>query len=61
VLRDHPVFVSNTSHPGVVEECLLTAVSTVHDAIQPEDHVLVVPDALHTLLVDPSDSLTDAK
>jgi nickel-dependent lactate racemase len=51
VLRDHPVFVSNTSHPAVVEECLLTAVPTVHDAIEAGSEVLLVPDALHTLLV----------
>jgi nickel-dependent lactate racemase len=52
VLREHPVFVTNSTHPEVVEECLLTAVPTVADAIDPGSEVLVVPDALHTLLVD---------
>jgi nickel-dependent lactate racemase len=52
VLRDHQVFVTNSSRPDVVEECLLDAVPSVEDAIEPGSDVLLVPDALHTLLVE---------
>jgi nickel-dependent lactate racemase len=51
VLRDHDVFVTNSEAPGVVEECLLTASDSVPAAVAPDSEVLVVPDALNTLLV----------
>jgi nickel-dependent lactate racemase len=51
VLRDHPVFVTNSTRPDLVEECLLRALPSVEDAIDPGRTVLLVPDALHTLLV----------
>ena len=51
VLRDHDVYVTNSEAPGVVEECLMTATDTVEDAVEAESDVLVVPDALNTLLV----------
>jgi nickel-dependent lactate racemase len=50
-LRDHEVVITNSQHPDVVEECLLSAEASVADAIEPGSDVLVVPDALHTLLV----------
>jgi len=53
VLRDHDVFVTDSRHPEVVEECLMTARESVADAIDPGSEVLVVPDALNTLLVAP--------
>jgi hypothetical protein len=35
----------------VVEDCLLSAADSVEAAIEPGSEVLVVPDALNTLLV----------
>ena len=54
-LRDHPVTVTNSSCPDLVERTPLDAAPTVEDALaetDPGDNVLVVPDALHTLLVE---------
>jgi nickel-dependent lactate racemase len=51
VLRDHDVSVTNSEAPGVVEECLMTATDTVEEAVEAGSDVLVVPDALNTLLV----------
>jgi nickel-dependent lactate racemase len=51
VLRDYDVFVTNSDHPGVVEDCLMAARESVADAVDPGSDVLVVPDALDTLLV----------
>ncbi|WP_129116468.1 lactate racemase domain-containing protein [Halegenticoccus tardaugens] len=51
-LREHDVFVTNSDCSAVVEECLLRARRSIEDAIEPGSKVLVVPDALHTLLVD---------
>ena len=50
-LRDHDVWVTDSEHPEVVEECLLHAADSVDDAVDPGSEVLVVPDALNTLLV----------
>jgi len=50
-LRDHEVWVTNSDHPGVVEDCLMRAADAPEDAIEPGSRVLVVPDALSTLLV----------
>jgi len=52
VLRDHPITITNSDCPELVENCLLDAADTVADALDPDDDVLVVPDALDTLLVD---------
>ncbi|QSW99607.1 lactate racemase domain-containing protein [Haloterrigena alkaliphila] len=52
VLRDHDLYVTNSGAPGVVEECLMHAESDVSDALEAGSEVLVVPDALNTLLVD---------
>jgi nickel-dependent lactate racemase len=51
VLRDHDVWVTNSQHPDVVEDCLMHAADTVEDAVEPGSDVLIVPDALNTLLV----------
>ncbi len=51
VLRDHDIYVTNSEAPEVVEECLMTARATVAEALEPDCDVLVVPDALNTLLV----------
>jgi nickel-dependent lactate racemase len=51
VLRDHDVVVANSQHPGVVDDCLMHATDAVEDALDPGSDVLVVPDALNTLLV----------
>jgi len=53
VLREHDVWITNSDHPEVVEECLLQAAEDVSAAVDPDSDVLVVPDALNTLLVDP--------
>jgi len=50
-LRDYDVHVAGSECPDVVEECLMRANPTVERALAPGSRVLVVPDALHTLLV----------
>jgi len=50
-LREADVYVTNSEHPEVVGDCLLIARPTVDDAVEPGSRVLVVPDALDTLLV----------
>ena len=50
-LRDHDVYVTDSRSPAVVENCLMEAEATVADAVDPGSEVLVVPDALNTLLV----------
>jgi len=51
-LLDHEVYVTDSAAPDAVEECLMHAADTVADAVDPGSDVLVVPDALNTLLVD---------
>ena len=51
VLRTHDVYITNSTHPEVVQECLMIACDSVQDAVEPGSDVLVVPDALNTLLV----------
>ena len=53
-LRDHDVYVTDSEHPEVVEACLMRARESVADAVDAGSDVLVVPDALDTLLVDGS-------
>ncbi|MFB6101391.1 MAG: lactate racemase domain-containing protein [Haloplanus sp.] len=50
-LREADVYVTNAERPDVVEECLMHAADCVEDAVDPGSRVLVVPDALNTLLV----------
>ncbi|SHH57563.1 lactate racemase domain-containing protein [Halobaculum gomorrense] len=50
-LRDHEVWITNSAHPALVEECLMHAAASPVEAIEPGSRVLVVPDALNTLLV----------
>ncbi|MFC7095973.1 lactate racemase domain-containing protein [Halobaculum marinum] len=50
-LRDHEVWITNSEHPEVVEDCLMHAADSPEEAIEPGSRVLVVPDALSTLLV----------
>jgi nickel-dependent lactate racemase len=50
-LRNHEVWITNSEHPALVEDCLMHAADSVADAIDPGSRVLVVPDALHTLVV----------
>ncbi|MFC6989156.1 lactate racemase domain-containing protein [Haloplanus sp. GCM10025708] len=52
-LRMADVYVTNSDYPEVVEECLMHAAPTVADAVVPGSDVLVVPDALNTLVVSP--------
>jgi nickel-dependent lactate racemase len=49
-LRDHDLFVTDSAAPDVVADCLMDARETVPDAIESGSRVLVVPDALDTLL-----------
>jgi nickel-dependent lactate racemase len=51
VLREHEINVTNSAARDVIEDCLMTAHERVEDAIEPGSDVLVVPDALNTLLV----------
>jgi nickel-dependent lactate racemase len=53
VLREFDVYVTNSQAPDVVEACLMEARATVADAVEPGSDVLVVPDAIDTLLDDP--------
>jgi len=50
-LRDHDIYVTDSAAPEVVEACLMGARESVADAVEPGSDVLVVPDALDTLLV----------
>jgi hypothetical protein len=50
VLRTHDVWITNSDRPDVAAACLLRTAPTVADAVEPGSDVLVVPDALHTLL-----------
>jgi len=50
-LLDHDVWMTNSDHPEVVEDCLMYSSADVANAIGPGSDVLVVPDALGTLLV----------
>jgi nickel-dependent lactate racemase len=54
-LRDHDVYVTDSQSPEIVEECLMEARESVEDAVEPGSSVLVVPDALNTLLVEDTD------
>lgn len=49
-LREHDIYITNSGAPGVVDACLMKARERIEDAIEPGSDVLVVPDALHTLL-----------
>jgi len=51
VLRDHDVWITNSQSPDVVEDCLMHAAEGIEAAVEPGSDVLVVPEALHTLLV----------
>jgi hypothetical protein len=51
VLREHDVWITHSETPDLVEESLCHAAPTVEGAIPAGSDVLVVPDALHTLLV----------
>ncbi|TKR28293.1 DUF2088 domain-containing protein [Natronomonas salsuginis] len=50
-LREHDVYITNSEASDVVDDCLMHAHDRVEDAIEPGSDVLVVPDALNTLLV----------
>ena len=50
-LRDHPLYVTDSQAPDVVDACLMTARESVTEAVDPGSRVLVVPRALETLLV----------
>ncbi|MGM0717245.1 MAG: lactate racemase domain-containing protein [Halobacteriota archaeon] len=50
-LREHDVYITNSEAPDVVDDCLMYARERVEDAVDPGSDVLVVPDALNTLLV----------
>ncbi|MHC3439132.1 lactate racemase domain-containing protein [Natrialbaceae archaeon A-gly3] len=52
VLAEYDVYVTNSRAPEIVEDCLMHAEADLADAVEPGSDVLVVPDALHTLLVD---------
>ncbi|WP_424018728.1 lactate racemase domain-containing protein [Halorientalis pallida] len=54
-LRDHDIVVTDSRHPEIVDDCLMQARESVADAVDPGSDVLVVPDALDTLLVESDD------
>jgi nickel-dependent lactate racemase len=49
-LRDHDIWVTNSLHSEVVADCLMHHADSIEDAVEPGSNVLVVPDALNTLL-----------
>jgi nickel-dependent lactate racemase len=51
-LRDHEAWITNSESPDVVSDCLLHPAESVEAAVDPGSRVLVVRDALNTLLVD---------
>ena len=51
VLREHDIYVTNSESAAVVNECLMRSCESVAAAVEPGSGVLVVPDALDTLLV----------
>jgi nickel-dependent lactate racemase len=51
-LRDHEAWVTNSESPDVVADCLVHPAESVADAVEADSEVLVVRDALNTLLVD---------
>jgi nickel-dependent lactate racemase len=53
-LRDHGAWITNSESPEVVADCLMHPAESVADAVEAGSRVLVVPDALNTLLVDDS-------
>ncbi len=53
-LREHDVWVTNSDAPALVEDCLLETADDPAAAVGPGSDVLVVPDALNTLLVPPA-------
>jgi len=50
-LRNHDVWITDSERPELVENCLMHAADRVEDAVDPGSRVLVVRDALNTLLV----------
>ena len=50
-LQDAELYVTNSESPAVVESCLMHARGSVAEAVEPGSDVLVVPDALNTLLL----------
>jgi len=50
-LLDHDLWVTHSQHPDIVEDCLMHAAPTLDAAVEPGSDVLVIPDALNTLLV----------
>lgn len=51
VLRRQEVWITNSQCPTVVEDCLMQAADSPEEAVPDGSDVLVVPDALNTLLV----------
>ncbi|MFB6257026.1 MAG: lactate racemase domain-containing protein [Haloplanus sp.] len=49
-LRDVDLWITNSDHPEVVEECPIHAAGRVENVVESGSDVLVVPDALNTLL-----------
>ncbi|MXV61255.1 DUF2088 domain-containing protein [Natronorubrum sp. JWXQ-INN-674] len=52
VLRNHDLYVTNSEAPEIVDGCLMHAAADVEDALEAGSEVLVVPDALNTLLIE---------
>jgi len=50
VLRNYEVWMTNSQHPELVDDCLMHAADSPEEAIDPGSRVLVVPDAINTLL-----------
>jgi len=50
VLQNAEVWMTNSQHPELIEDCLMHAADIPEEAIEPGSRVLVVPDAINTLL-----------
>lgn len=50
VLQKHDVWITNSHHPELAEGCLMHTSDNPDDAIEPGSDVLIIPDAINTLL-----------
>lgn len=52
VLQSYDIWITNSEHPEVVEDCLMYAAEKPSDVVEPGSDLLVVPESLNTLLTD---------
>lgn len=50
VLQKYEVWITNSLHPELAKDCLLYTSDNSEDAVEPSSDILIVPDAINTLL-----------